>query len=196
MIPVNESKQNKLVLKLCVTALLAALVAASAQPYVLVPAGPLGEQRLHLGNALCALSGILLGPWWGGVASGIGSVFFDLFNPAYVAEAPITFLTKGMYGVVSGLVFYRGFKGKYTYPALTVASLCAAVTYAVLYLVKNYFYNGLLIHGLEPAAAWLGVVSKVPSAVFNGVVAVVFAPIIGLALYKALKAAHLDRLLA
>ena len=37
---------------------------------------------------------------------------------------------------------------------------------------------------------------KIPSSVFNGAVAVVFAPILGVALHKALKAAHLERVIA
>lgn len=191
----NKSKQNDLVLKLCVVALMAALVAVTAQLQVKVPAGPLGQQRFHLGNAMCALSGILLGPGWGGLASGIGSILFDLSNPDYIAEVPITFVTKGMYGVVSGLVFFKVFQGKYTYPTLTVSSLCAAATYIVLYLVKNVLYNGLLIGGLEFQAALVAAAAKVPSSVFNGVVAVIFTPILGVALYKGLKAAHLDRML-
>lgn len=196
MIPVNESKQNKLVVKLCVTALMAALVFVTSWAQVKVPAGPLGDQRFHLGNVMCALSGILLGPGWGGLASGLGSLLYDLTDPGRIMELLITFVTKGLYGVVSGLVFWKGFKGKCTYPALAVSTLCAAVAYIAIYLGKNVVYNGLLMQGLTLPAAVTAMTLKIPSSLFNGVVAVVFAPIIGLALYKALKAAHLDRLLA
>ena len=110
----NESKQKKLVLKLCVTALMAALVVVTSWAQVKVPAGPLGDQRFHLGNVMCALSGILLGPGWGGLASGLGSLLYDLTDPGRIAELVITFVTKGLYGVVSGLVFWKGFKGSYT----------------------------------------------------------------------------------
>ena len=74
------------------------------------------------------------------------------------------------------------------------ASAAAAVSYIVLYLTKSFFYNGLLIKGLTPGAAWLGVLERIPSSAFNGIVAVIFAPILGVALHKALKAAHLERL--
>lgn len=195
--PMNRSKQNDFILKLCVAALMAALVAVSAQLQIKnVPAGPFGTQRFHLGNAMCALSGILLGPGWGGLASGIGSILFDLTNPEYIAEVPITFVTKGLYGVVSGLLFFKAFKGRYTYPALTVSTLCAAVTYIVLYLGKNVVYNGLLVQGFTLPVAAAAALAKAPSAIFNGLVAVVFAPILGIALYKGLKAAHLERMLA
>ena len=75
------------------------------------------------------------------------------------------------------------------------ASAAAAVSYIAIYLVKVFFYNGLLINGLSAGAAWLAVLGKIPSTVFNGVVAVVFAPILGVAIYKALKAAHLEQLI-
>lgn len=187
----NESKNRSYVLKLCVAALMAALVALSSKLYIPIPS-IVGQSRFHLGNAFCALSGLLLGPWWGGLASGIGSMIFDLTDPMYIAETPITFVTKGMYGVVAGLVFYKVFKGRSNYGSELVASLCAAVTYIVLYLTKTYFYNALWVKGLEPAAAWVAVVERIPASVFNGAVAVIFAPILGVALNKALKAAHLD----
>ena len=72
------------------------------------------------------------------------------------------------------------------------ASALAAVSYIAVYLVKVFFYNGLLVKGLSPDAAWLATLGKLPSSAFNGVVAVIFAPILGVALRKALKAAHLD----
>ena len=191
----NENKKrNNQVLRLCVAALMAALVAASSQLQIQIPA-ILGVQRFHLGNSMCALSGILLGPWWGGLSAGVGSVIFDLFNPKYLPEAPITFITKGIYGLVAGLMFVKVFKRRSNYGTELVSALCAAVTYIVLYLTKNYFYNGMLIAGLDSAASWAAVLQKVPSSVFNGLVAVVFAPILGVAVNKALKAAHMERVL-
>ncbi len=47
-----------------------------------------------MGNVLCLLSGMLLGPLQGGFAAGIGSMFFDLTNPAYITSAPFTFAFK------------------------------------------------------------------------------------------------------
>ena len=58
--------------------------------------------------------------------------------------------------------------------------------------MKCFCYHGLLVKGLTPDGAWLGVLEKAPSSVFNGVVAVIFAPILGVALHKAMKAAHLE----
>jgi len=190
----NESKGKNQVLKLVLAALLAALVAVFSQIQIQIPA-IVGVTRFHLGNVMCALSGILLGPWWGGLASGVGSALFDLFNPLYISDVPITFITKGLYGMISGLVFFRGFKRRSNYGTEVVASLCGAVTYGVLYLAKKFFLDSLLVAGMEPAAAWLVVIEKIPSTVFNAAVAVIFAPILGVAIVRGLRSAKLDRIL-
>lgn len=194
MMIMNGNRQNH-VLKLCVTALMAALVFWGSWAQIQIPA-IVGFSRFHLGNIMCALSGILLGPWWGGLASGLGSMLFDCTNPAYLPEAPITFVFKGMYGLIAGSVYVELFKRRSNYGTELIATVCAASGYIVLYLSKNFFYNNMFLAGLTTSASWVAMLEKAPSALFNGVVAVVFAPILGVAVNKALKAAHLDRMLA
>ena len=192
----NASQNNKVITRLCMAAVMAALVAVGSWLQIQIPS-ILGTSRFHLGNVMCALSGLLLGPWWGALGSGLGSALYDLLlDPTRFAEFPITFVTKGIYGLVAGAVFFRVFKGKSNYVSEAVASALAAVSYIVIYLAKSFFYNGLFIKGLTAQAAWLGVLEKIPSSLFNGIVAVVFAPILGVAIRRALKAAHLDRLTA
>ena len=187
----NESKNSRFLMKLCMAAAMAALVALGSKLETQIPS-VLGSNRFHLGNVMCALSGLLLGPWWGALASGLGSAIFDLFDPLRIMESPITFVTKGVYGLVAGVVYFKVFKGRSNYVTEAVSTAAAAVSYIAIYLVKVFFYNGLLIKGLAPDAAWLAVLEKIPSSAFNGVVAVIFAPILGVALHKALKAAHLE----
>lgn len=190
----NESKNKSKVLKLVLAALMAALVAVFSQMQIQIPA-IVGVTRFHLGNVMCALSGILLGPWWGGLASGVGSALFDLFNPLYISDVPITFVTKGLYGLISGLVYFKVFKRKSNYGTEVVSALCGAVTYAVLYLAKKFFLDSMLVAGMESSAAWLVVIEKIPATTFNAVVAIIFAPILGIAIRKGLKAAKLERIL-
>lgn len=188
----HQSKDRKTLLILCMAAAMAALVALGSWIQIQIPS-ILGTSRFHLGNVMCALSGLLLGPWWGALAAGMGSALYDLLlDPTRFAEFPITFLTKSVYGLAAGAVFFKVFKGKSNYVNEAIASAAAAASYIAVYLVKCFFYNGLLIKGLTPGGAWLGVLEKVPSSLFNGVVAVIFAPILGVALHKALKAAHLE----
>ena len=195
---IHESKETKLLVKLCVAAMMAALVFAGNYMRVKIPVSLGGTTAFTLANILCALSGLLLGPWWGGLAAGLGSAIFDMLDPEYIVEAPITFVTKGMYGLVAGLVLYYLFRNaKEKYGPQLIATACAAVCYMVVYSVKVFFYNGMLIKGLPGAdQCWLLVLSKMPATVFNGVVAMVGAPILGVAVMKALRSAHMGKLLA
>ena len=112
-------------------------------------------------------------------------------NPLYISECWITFLTKGAYGLAVGLVVWKA-KGNWNYGKATLATVAGALTYAVLYLAKSYFYNGLLLKGLTPAAALTTVIAKLPATTFNAVVAIIFAPILGIAIRKALERNHLS----
>ena len=140
--------------KIVLTALLAALTVVGSGIRVTLPLDIAGTTSFHLGNIMCALSGILLGPWLGGLAAGLGSFLYDMTNPLYVSEAWITFLTKGIYGLFPGLVITAGRKN-WGYGRALAGSIAGAATYAVLYLMKTYFYSGLLMHGLTPDAAML-----------------------------------------
>ena len=177
--------------KIVFTALMAALTCVASTARIVIPIDIGGTTAFHLGNIFCALSGILLGPWLGGAAAGFGSLIYDIiFYPAYISECWITFLTKGAYGIAAGLVLCCGNK-EWGYVKALLATLSGAVTYAVLYLAKSYFYGGLLLGGLTPDAAWTAVLLKLPATIFNGAVAVIFAPILAVAIRKALWKQHL-----
>ena len=103
---------------------------------------------------------------------------------------------------MSGLVLYYVFvrllkRERDSYPAMLVSSVCAALAFLVVYSVKVYFYNGMLIEGFTTPVQCLAlIVGKLPATLFNGALAVVFAPVLGVAIHKALKEAHLERALA
>lgn len=177
--------------RIVLTALLAALTAVSSALRIPVPAGIAGMSYFHLGNILCALSGILLGPWLGGLASGLGSAIYDLMNPAFAPDCWITFLTKGMYGLVAGLVAWSG-KKPWGYSKALLATAAAAVAYAVVYLAKGCFYDSMLLGGLTFGVAFPAVALKLPATTFNAVIAIVCAPLLAVAIRTALKKSHLS----
>lgn len=189
--------------KIVITALMAALTVAGSAIRVTMPIDIAGTTSFHLGNIMCALAGLLLGPWYGALAAGLGSAIYDCLNPLYIAESWITFLTKGAYGLVAGLVFWYGDRallaGKRTqenpvqagYLKAALASAAGAVTYAVLYLGKSYF-KGMIVNGLTHDAAMLSLAAKLPATIFNGVVAIIFAPILAVAVKAALRKNHLE----
>ena len=163
-----EKKNTLTTRKIVFTALMAALTVAGSALRVTLPLDIAGTTSFHLGNIMCALSGILLGPWLGGLASGLGSAIYDIMNPLYISECWITFLTKGAYGLIAGLIIRAGGK-KFGYVKALLATLAGALTYAAL----------------------LNVIAKLPATAFNAVVALVFAPILAVALQKALEENHL-----
>ena len=185
--------------KIVITALMAALTVAGSAIRVTMPIDIGGNTSFHLGNIMCALAGLLLGPWYGALAAGIGSMIYDFTNPLFIAESWITLLTKGTYGLVAGLVFLLASKllWKHTaaawaaYVRAALASASGAVTYALLYLLKSYI-KGIVVSGLTHDGAMLAMISKLPATVFNGAVAIIFAPILFVAIKTALEKNHLE----
>lgn len=176
--------------KIVFTALLAALTVAGSALRITIPSDIAGTSSFHLGNIMCALSGILLGPWLGSVAAGLGSAIYDMFNPLYISECWITFLTKGAYGLAAGLVVWKH-RSSVSYSRAVVATLVGALTYAALYLAKSYFYSGRFLSGLTHEAALLNLAGKLPATTFNACIAVICAPVLAIAISKALKKSHL-----
>ncbi len=176
-------KQKSSTKKIVMTGLLAALVFIGSYLRIRVPADITGTSSFHLGNIFCALAGILLGPWYGGLAAGIGSAIFDIIDPVYISECWITFLTKGAYAVAAGLVAGK----KWGYSRALAGTAAGAFTYAAAYLAKNYFYNGFILYGLTAEAALVTVISKLPATVFNAAVAIAFAPLLAITIRRALE---------
>ena len=176
--------------KIVFVALMAALTAVGSALRITIPLDlGSGTTSFHLGNIMCALSGLLFGPWLGGLAAGLGSAIYDMTNPLYISECWITFLMKGAYGLVAGLVAYSG-KKEWGMGKATAATTAAAVTYAVLYMLKSFIKN-MVVKGLPAAGAFVALSGKVPATIFNAVVAIVLAPVLAIAIRKALKTNHL-----
>lgn len=183
-------KQTISTRKIVLAALMAALTVVGSAIRVTIPVDIGGTTAFHLGNIMCALSGLLLGPGLGGLAAGLGSAIYDMTNPAYISEAWLTFLMKGAYGLMAGLVAWAGRK-HWGYIKATLASFAGALTYALLYLGKTY-YKAMFLQGVAHEAALLATAGKLPATIFNAAVAVIFAPILGIAIRKALEKNHLS----
>ena len=176
--------------RIAMAGLMAALTAVGSGIRVAIPVSIGGNTAFHLGNIFCALSGILLGPWLGGTAAGLGSFLFDLSNPLYAAEAWITFLMKGAYGLAVGLVIVA-FRKDWGYWKAILAPTAGAATYAVIYLAKNYLET-MIVQGVSAQGALVAITTRLPATIFNAGVAIVFAPILAIAIRKALKQNHIS----
>ena len=153
---------------------------------------PIGDiTRIHFGNVFCVLSGLLLGPVSGGLCSGFGGFFYDLFNPLYAAEAPITFILKFVLGFVSGFVAYGfGHKGE-SKLFNTIGAVAGSLSYVVVYLLKNFINEYYLLRNpIETVITKLAI--KGGSSVVNGITAVIVALIMLPAFKKAMQASGIS----
>lgn len=166
-------------------ALLAALVFAGSYIRITIPL-PIDKAAIHLGNVICVLSGLLMGPL-GGLSCAFGSAFFDLTNPVYAAEAPITFFTKFFIGFLAGLIAHykdrQGLDQKWN----IIGGIAGSAAYVALYMTKSWIF-GIYLYDLQPGAALATyVVPKLVTSLFNGTVAVICAVPLAVLIRKALK---------
>ena len=145
---------------------------------------PLLGSKVHFANAVCLLSGLLLGPVWGGFAAGMGSMLYDLFlyNEGII-NLLITFVSKFAMAWVAAMLF-RAFGEKRRRPVnLVIVCAAGALTYVALYMVKSAIYGAIA------GNAWAAVASKFPASIINAAVATIAAPIFYGAVLPALKSA-------
>lgn len=185
-------KQTFSTRKLAYLGLLTALVFASNYARVILPISIGGNTAFTLANIVCCLSGLILGPV-GGLASGLGSALYDLTNPVYVAESWITFLTKGAMGLVAGAVAFQLLKKEGArYGKYLVSTVLGCVVYYILYFVKTFLISGLFAEEGSAALGTAAIIAKIPASVFNAAVAIIIAPPLAIALYKALEKSGLS----
>ncbi len=192
-------KNSKLsIYNLTVIGLMTAVVFVASQLSIPLPA-VVGLTRIHLGNVFCLLSGLLFGPLTGGFAAGLGSMFYDLTNPAFISEAPITFAFKFAMAYLCGAIAYSGSKGVSDYmPTLKrciAAAIAGAVLYMALYLGKSFVMSYYLLRNpLETTLA--DVTAKLYSSSVNAILAVVFSNMLYFPFREALKRSNIYRRLS
>lgn len=120
--------------------MLAALVAVFTA-YVSVP---IAGGYFHPGDAMIALSAIVLGPY-AAIPAAIGSGLADLLA-GYTIYAPFTFVIKGLVGLVAGIGCKNG--------KLNVRSVCALAA-AGLIVPAGYFATDCILYSLATAIASL-----------------------------------------
>lgn len=146
-----------------------------ATSYIRIPIpSPTGMTMIKSGNILCLLAGLLLGKVYGGLASGIGSMFFDLTDPAYISSAPTTFINFFLMAYVTGFIFEKT-RDKFKF-SLILSCVTGAFTYVLLYICKSVISTLLLGSNLVPAI--LANTTKMVTSSFNATIATIFAIIL------------------
>lgn len=149
-----------------------------------------GSTRIHFGNIMCLLSGVLFGPLVGGLASGMGSMIFDLTNPKYAPEFWITFMTKFFIGFMAGIVYKYAFKKLSNTLRIVFSCLSGSILYIILYITKNaiqyYFVNGV-----AGTALIIAIIPEIITSIINGGIAVIACVFLARLLQPALSKANI-----
>ncbi len=142
----EKINSKELLLKICVSGMFAALICVATM-VIHVPT-PYGGYW-HFGDCFVLMAGWVLGPWYGGAAAGVGSMFADLFlGSAYYM--PGTFVIKAAMAILAAFIAKAFLGGKKSYGLLgyTVSGIAAEGV-----MIGGYFIYKWLLLGRGYAAA-------------------------------------------
>lgn len=160
----NHSK----ITKLTYTAMLTAIVCIATMFFRV----PTVIGYANLGDGFILLGAFLLGPAYGAVAGGVGSMLADILS-GYAIYAPGTLVIKGVIAVIAALLWKLAASRGDKFWLCLVAAVAAEV-----WMVFGYWlYEALIIQ--QPAAA----LATIPSNAAQGVVGTV----VGVLLYYGMK---------
>lgn len=145
---------NEKIFKLVRAALLAALCFVMTR-VIVIPA-PTGY--INLGDCGVLLSAWLLGPLYGGLAAGVGTMLADVLS-GYASYAPATFVIKFVMAVAAAWIF-QGMKKKSAGVSCVVGAVVAEII-----MVAGYFAYESMFLGVGAAAA-----ASIPANLLQGIV--------------------------
>lgn len=170
---ISGNKTKKIVLASLFTALtcIATSVIQIKQPFSLT------EGYINLGDAFIILSALLLGPLYGGLAGGLGSMLADIFL-GYMQYAPATFVIKGLAGILCGLFF------KYTSKKVTSAKwnvffvILAGIISGIIVTSGYFMYEGAILYGYTAA------ITSIPGNVVQNLFGIILSSLLYPIIYK------------
>lgn len=151
-------KRNETIRMLVLSAMFAALCCVTT----MLVRFPTVAGYTNIGEGMCLLAGLVLGPWYGFFAAGIGSGLADLLA-GYAHYVPGTFIIKGLVALVAALLLQPMLKKgeKIPFWRLALIELPSEVI-----MVAGYFgYKALILgKGLAAAASSRTIWCRPPSA--------------------------------
>ncbi len=152
---------------------------------------PVGTSRVHLGNSIALLAGMLFGGPLGALASGLGSALFDVVygfaDPVAggavppILEAVVTFINKGLMALACGIIVNDRKNRLSRDIVIYIGTIAGAFLYVALFLIKTNLYSLAFTPDLLPVV----VPARALTSTINAVIAVLLAPF----LYAVLKPA-------
>lgn len=156
--------------KLVAAALMSAMTCA-ATIIIAVPS-PMGG-FIHPGDGLVILSGIILGPFFGSLAAGIGSMIADLIL-GYSAYAPATLIIKGLAAIWAVCIYRTLQKSK---KSSVVPILVASMIGGVLITAGYFLFESTLL-GLGLASASVNIPFNLIQNGFGVIISVLLLPLL------------------
>ena len=181
-----NNKKNSIYPMVFVGMMAAIIYVATVYLRVEVPT-PTGATNIKTANILILLGGMMFGGLYGGLAAGIGSMLFDLTNPAYVASAPFTFVFFFVMAFVCGKIANAKGKNGLDTKQNIVAATLGAGSYWLLYIGKSVIT--LVIQGSAFVPAIVATVPKMITSGINVVTAIIFSVLLAVPMNKALQRA-------
>lgn len=166
----NKINQDGRLLKICVTAMFAALICVATM-LIRIPS-PLGGY-VNFGDCFILVAAWVLGPVYGFAAGGIGSALADAFG--YAHYIPGTFVIKGLIAVAAALIVHafirRGDK-------LRTVGYAAGAVVSEIWMIAGYYLYEALFLGMGFSGAWSGVGGNAVQGAFGAAAGVVLIRII------------------
>ncbi len=164
-------KDNK-IKRLTLAALFTALTCVATMIIKIPTVGTGGY--IHLGDAFVVLSGIFLGPLYGGLSAGIGSALADLLS-GYFIYTPITFVVKAVIAVVVALIYHKLTK-KIHIPVVKciICGIFSTVLVALGYFAFEFFIYGSAAAASIPANLIQGLSGLIISSVLLPVLSKIY----------------------
>ena len=125
---------NNKIKKITLSGLLATLTFIMTR-YFSIPTAITGN--INIGDSIVLLSGLILGPLYGGLAAASGSAFADLVSP-YAIYTPATFIIKGLVAVTVAVLFKK-FKNLKLKLNLLISSAIAEIIMILGYFLFEAF---------------------------------------------------------
>lgn len=169
---------------LALTGLMGALVFVATMFFKVEIVVAAEKTMVGFANVFCILSGLLLGPLYGGLAAGIGSGLFDLAG-GWASSAPVTLVTKFAMAFLCGLIAWGGDKSGKKLSRVIAGAVSGSLFYCVLYLGYSYLKEVLV--GDAAQTAQLILATKLGATLTNAVIADVIAVPLYFAVRRALE---------
>lgn len=134
---------------------------------------PSTQGYFNLGDSLVMISGFLLGPAGGFFAGGVGSAMADLIL-GFPGFAPITFIAKGLEGLVVGFLSFRTMRKKTLSGWDILGLLLGSVAMLLGYLLGEMFMLG---YTFEVAALELVTINSI-QVTMGSIVTILIGPLL------------------